>query len=256
MPLQKISLQNILYKNELALETPGQNSSQIVYDNLENYLPFYADPEISLIMYVLAKRIIDIFAAGLGLILSLPLMLFIAVLIKLDSPGSILFRQLRIGKNRRFKNNSNGYQSERRKSNLKGEPFIIYKFRTMRSETKNYATSPEDKSDPRITKVGKFLRTTCLDELPQFINVLKGDLSLVGPRPEMHFIVKKYNQLQARRLMVKPGLTGLWQLYGPRTHHIHKNLHYDLSYIENRSIKLDFIILLKTLAYMVNVKNI
>lgn len=197
---------------------------------------------------------IDITVAGLGLILSLPLMVLIYILIKLDSPGPVIFRQKRIGKNRRFF--SNGHLSERRSGDLKGQPFNMYKFRTMRHEVAHYAVSPQDGNDQRLTRVGRIIRSTCLDELPQLINVLKGDMTLVGPRPEMPFIVKNYNQMEALRLAVKPGITGLWQLYGSREQPIHENLQYDLDYIKNRSLSLDLKIMLKTISFVFRSKDV
>jgi lipopolysaccharide/colanic/teichoic acid biosynthesis glycosyltransferase len=122
----------------------------------------------------------------------------------------------------------------------------MYKFRTMRLTTAAYAYSPQESSDPRITSVGKFLRKTSLDELPQLLNILQGSMSLVGPRPEMPFIVENYNQRHRQRLQVKPGLTGLWQLSGDRAFLIHENIEYDLYYIQHRNFFMDLAILLHT----------
>lgn len=203
--------------------------------------------------YPILKRSIDIAFSLLGTILAFPLMIFIAIAIKLDSPGPVLFRQNRIGKNRRY--HSNGHLRERRNFDLKGKPFIIYKFRTMRRDADPYAVSPGDNNDPRLTRVGKIIRRLCLDELPQLFNVLKGEMSLVGPRPEMPFIVQRYNALEAVRLQTKPGMTGLWQLYGSRKRHIHENLHYDLAYIQNCCLWLDLKILLQTVVFILKTKN-
>lgn len=196
---------------------------------------------------------IDLTIAGLGFILCLPLMIVIAVLIKLDSPGPVVFRQIRIGKNRRFHNN--GHLRNFRNCDLKGKPFEIYKFRTMRQESDCYAISPQDENDNRLTRMGRIIRAYCLDELPQLIDVLKGDMSLVGPRPEMPFIVAKYGRLEALRLTVKPGITGLWQLCGSRKKHIHENLQYDLDYISQRSLLLDINIIIKTIGFVLGSKN-
>lgn len=206
------------------------------------------------VLYSFTKRLIDILVAGVALILCLPLMIVISILIMVDSPGPIIFRQKRIGRNRRY--HSNGHLGERRNGDLKGKPFDIYKFRTMIDKTAHYSISPKDGKDKRLTRVGRVIRATCLDELPQLINVLKGDMTLVGPRPEMPFIVKNYNQLDSLRLAVKPGITGLWQLYGSREQHIHENLHYDLEYIKNRSLILDVKILLKTIGFVFRSKNV
>jgi lipopolysaccharide/colanic/teichoic acid biosynthesis glycosyltransferase len=109
-----------------------------------------------------------------------------------------------------------------------------------------YDVSPTQSSDPRITKLGRFLRRTSLDELPQLINVFLGNMSLVGPRPEMPFIVERYNVEQRRRLELLPGITGLWQLSADRAFPIHENIEYDLYYIRNRNIFMDVAILVHT----------
>ena len=156
-------------------------------------------------------------------------MAIIALAIKTDSKGPVFFRQKRVG--------------------IDGKLFDIFKFRSMTTETDPYSINPTDQSDTRITKVGRFLRKTSMDELPQFINVLKGDMSLVGPRPEMPFIVEQYNEIQKERLNVLPGITGLWQLSGDRARAIHENMDYDLYYIRNKSFFLDIAILIETLIF-------
>jgi lipopolysaccharide/colanic/teichoic acid biosynthesis glycosyltransferase len=125
----------------------------------------------------------------------------------------------------------------------------MYKFRTMRVDAPQYAHSPTSGRDPRITRIGAFLRRTSFDELPQLINVVQGHMSLVGPRPEMPFIVELYTELQRQRLWVKPGITGLWQISADRAHLIHENIQYDLYYIRNRSFFMDLAILLHTFAF-------
>lgn len=189
-------------------------------------------------------------------LITLPVMIIIICAIKLDSPGPAIFKQTRTGQNRRRSYRVNGHNVERRNGqDLKGKPIEIYKFRTMRAETNPYAVCPENKHDSRITRVGRIIRPLCLDELPQLFNVIKGDLSLVGPRPEMFFIVKNYEALEAQRLLVKPGITGIWQLKGSRQEPIHKNLDYDLEYIRSRSIMLDLKILMKTLWFIFSFRN-
>ncbi|MBN1153665.1 sugar transferase [candidate division KSB1 bacterium] len=203
------------------------------------------------------KRVIDVLGSFLGIILAMPAMLIIAIAIKLDSKGPVIIRQIRTGQNRRKYSNHNGdgRAMERRHKEGKGAPIAVLKFRTMFQDTALYATSPKDDHDKRITHVGKLLRKTCLDELPQLFNVLKGELSLVGPRPEMEFIVKNYNPLESLRLSVKPGITGLWQIYGSRKMLIHENLQYDLEYIQNHSLIMDLSIILRTIKFVITHKN-
>jgi exopolysaccharide biosynthesis polyprenyl glycosylphosphotransferase len=176
--------------------------------------------------YQLLKRFFDLAACLVLLIAGAPLFLLLAALIKLDSKGPVFFQQQRIGQDAR--------------------PFLMYKFRTMNMAASAYEYSPQHSSDPRITRIGKFLRKTSLDELPQLFNVLGGSMSLVGPRPEMPFIVDQYKPNHRRRLDVKPGLTGLWQLSGDRAFLIHENIEYDLYYIRHRNFFMDLAILLHT----------
>jgi len=177
--------------------------------------------------YPVLKRAMDLLIAGFLLILTIPLWVIIAIGIKLDSKGPVFFKQERVG--------------------YKGKRFVLYKFRTMFVHTPPFSESPKDENDPRITKFGRFLRRTSLDELPQLINVIKGEMSLVGPRPEMPFIVERYSKWERKRLDVKPGITGLWQILGRKNLPLQENIHYDFYYIKNRSIILDLMILLKTI---------
>jgi len=176
--------------------------------------------------YHWAKRALDFAGAAALLLFCAPLFLIIAVLIHLDSRGPALFCQERIG--------------------INGRQFRMFKFRTMYCDAPPYAYSPRASHDPRITRIGAFLRRTSLDELPQLLNVLEGSMSLVGPRPEMPFIVQQYGELHRQRLQVKPGITGLWQLSGDRAYLIHENIDYDLYYIRNRNLFMDLAILLHT----------
>lgn len=178
-------------------------------------------------LYPSIKRAFDFFAALLLLILSAPFWLWWILRIKLDSPGPALFVQTRVGQN--------------------GKLFRMYKFRTMRTDVEAYAEAPRHQKDDRITSYGRWLRRTSIDEIPQLLNVLKGDMSLVGPRPEMPFIVETYTDWQRCRLRVKPGLTGLWQILGRKDLPMQDNLQYDFYYIRNRSLLLDFSILFRTL---------
>ncbi len=176
------------------------------------------------------KRIFDLFLAGLALILFLPFLLVLAILIKLDSPGPAFFTQVRLGR--------------------KGRKFRMWKLRTMRhnaeSETGPVWTAAED---PRITNLGRFIRKSHLDEVPQLINVLKGEMSLIGPRPERPEFSSSINVHVNRfdhRLAVKPGITGLAQVryrYGASIKDAGKKLKYDLLYIQKMSLGLDFQIL-------------
>jgi len=125
----------------------------------------------------------------------------------------------------------------------------MYKFRTMYTDTARYQHSPTDSEDPRITKVGKFLRRSSFDEFPQLVNVIRGEMSLVGPRPEMPFIVEQYTPLQNQRLRVIPGITGLWQISADRAFLIHESIECDLYYIRNKSFFMDIAILLHTFVF-------
>lgn len=177
-------------------------------------------------MGALVKRLFDLTVSSLVILVSAPLVLLIGLAIRLDSPGPVIFKHLRAGRG--------------------GRSFLIWKFRTMFTGTDPYAVHPQDRRDPRITRVGRLLRRTSLDELPQFWNVLRGDMSIVGPRPEMPFIVANYTELQRERLNVRPGITGLWQISADRAVPIHENIDHDLYYIQNQSLLLDLIIIAKT----------
>ncbi len=189
-------------------------------------------------MSVRLKRLIDLVGALFGLIVTSPLMLLIALAIKLDSAGPVLFVQTRAGQG--------------------GRPFRMYKFRSMvaDAETRLDAVIAQSQlpppvfkipRDPRVTRVGRFLRRFSLDELPQFVNVLKGEMSLVGPRPEELRIVALYSDWHRRRLAVKPGITGPMQTYGRGALSLDERVRLELTYIENYSLWKDFYFLLKTI---------
>jgi len=169
-----------------------------------------------------AKRLLDLSVSSFVLLLGLPLFVVFSFLIRKESPGSAFFIQERVGRD--------------------GKIFRMFKFRTMHSSASGDAPTPDSPYDPRITKIGRYLRRYSLDELPQFINVFKGEMSLVGPRPEMRFIVEEYGAVERERLRVKPGITGLWQISFARQNQIHDNLDYDLYYIEHQSFLLDVVI--------------
>lgn len=177
-------------------------------------------------IYGFCKRIFDVIFAIAVLVATLPIWLVIVLLVKNESAGPAIFVQKRVGKD--------------------GELFDLYKFRSMFSDSPAFGFSPRSADDPRVTMIGRFLRRSSLDELPQLLNVIKGDMSLVGPRPEMPFIVEQYSSTHWQRLRVKPGLTGLWQISADRAFLIHENLDYDLYYIRNRSFFIDIAILLHT----------
>jgi exopolysaccharide biosynthesis polyprenyl glycosylphosphotransferase len=177
----------------------------------------------------IAKRMADLIGSSLLLVSLAPLFSLIALFIRLDSSGPALFVQERVGRN--------------------GKLFKMYKFRSMHKGTPKYEPSPTTPFDPRITRIGRFLRRSSLDELPQLVNVLLGEMSLVGPRPEMPFIVRNYTSEQQQRLQVTPGITGLWQLSADRAFPIHDNIQYDLYYIRNRGFFMDIAILIHTLIF-------
>jgi lipopolysaccharide/colanic/teichoic acid biosynthesis glycosyltransferase len=161
-----------------------------------------------------------------------PLIILIAILIKMDSPGPIFFRHDRVGK--------------------AGKLFVLWKFRSMRTGVPAYEASPRSGVDDRLTRVGRLIRRLSLDEIPQLINVLRGEMSLVGPRPEMPFIVARYHPMECERLIARPGITGLWQISPARAFPIHENLQYDFHYIRNQNFFLDCAIVLRTIAAVIH----
>jgi len=197
--------------------------------------------------YLFFKRLIDLIGSLLGIILLSFVFLIVAVLIKLEDPkGRVLFKQIRVGKN--------------------GEEFYIYKFRSMASNAEErlkdlLALNQVEgamfkmKDDPRVTKVGKFIRKTSIDELPQLFNVVKGEMSLVGPRPPLPREVAEYTEYDKQRLLVVPGCTGLWQVSGRSNLGFTEMVELDLNYIKSRTIFFDFKIILKTVLVLFGSKN-
>jgi lipopolysaccharide/colanic/teichoic acid biosynthesis glycosyltransferase len=177
------------------------------------------------------KRAIDLSAGAILLALVTPLFVLVAGLIKIDSKGPVFIRQRRIGKG--------------------GATFLMWKFRSMRHSEARYERSPASDADPRLTNIGRALRRLSIDELPQLLNVIKGDMSLVGPRPEMPFIVAKYGARERLRLNAIPGITGLWQISPARAMPIHENLEFDLFYIESQNFFLDVAIMLRTITAVI-----
>ncbi|MFJ8265531.1 sugar transferase [Peribacillus asahii] len=188
--------------------------------------------------YLRMKRLVDIIGSLLGLILLSPIILIVAILIKIESPkGSVFFKQVRVGK---------------------GETtFQMYKFRSMVTDAEDKLKDLLElnevsgamfkmKDDPRITRIGKFIRKTSIDELPQLWNVLKGEMSLVGPRPPLPREVEEYSSYDKQRLLVTPGCTGLWQINGRSNLSFNEMVKLDLKYIANRSIWFDIRIIFKT----------
>lgn len=209
-----------------------------------------------------AKRVFDVFTASVALILLSPVFLIATALIKIESRGTVFYTQERIGLNRRsvdrrktFKTvamNRRG-KTNRRKSIHAGQPFNIYKFRTMVSDAEKFGPVLASDNDPRITRMGRLFRKTRIDEIPQFINVLKGEMSVIGPRPERSFFI---NQMRNEvpdfptRLLVKPGITGLAQVengYTQTLERMKEKLFYDLKYISELSVLEEIKILFKTI---------
>ena len=180
-------------------------------------------------VYESAKRGFDFLLATVLLLISGPVWAIAAMLVRFSSPGPVLFKQERVG--------------------LNGQLFPMYKFRSMYVDAPKYGRSPENSRDKRITPIGRFLRKTSLDELPQLLNVLRGEMSVVGPRPEMPYVVAQYTPTERRRLSVPQGLTGLWQLSADRKFSIHESVEYDLYYVEHRGLYLDVAILLHTFLF-------
>ncbi len=193
----------------------------------------------SKINYMSVKRVFDLVISTIGLIILSPIFLILAIIVKLDSKGPVFFAHTRYGKN--------------------GKKFKMYKFRTMYENAQDMINdfTPEQmkewkenfklQDDPRITKVGKFLRKTSLDELPQIVNIIKGDLSIIGPRPVIEEELEKYGESKEKFLSVTPGLTGYWQANGRSSTTYEQRMEMELYYIDHISPKLDFKIFFKTI---------
>jgi exopolysaccharide biosynthesis polyprenyl glycosylphosphotransferase len=198
-------------------------------------------------LYEASKRLIDILGALIGIILLLPVFITVAFLIKKeDSKGPVFFKQIRVGKD--------------------GQEFYMYKFRSMVSDAEEKLAELlqfneiegamfKMKEDPRVTKIGKFIRKTSIDELPQLWNVLKGDMSLVGPRPPLPREVAEYNNYHKQRLLVTPGCTGLWQVSGRNHMSFEEMVNLDIQYISERSVFFDIKIIFKTIKVLFGTDN-
>lgn len=202
----------------------------------------YSSFGLSLKLYEKTKRVFDIVLSAMALIVLSPLLLIVAVLIKMDSKGKAIYSQERVGKN--------------------GRKFKIYKFRSMvenadcrieQLKAVNEKDGPifKIKKDPRITRIGKIIRKTSIDELPQLVNVIKGDMSLVGPRPPLVKEVEQYTEYQKKRLSVIPGLTCYWQISGRSNLSFEQWVELDLKYIRERSLLCDIMIILKTIPVVI-----
>lgn len=190
------------------------------------------------IIYLFLKRTIDILGSGIGLILLSPIFILVGLAIKVEDPkGKVFFAQERCGKNNKL--------------------FKMYKFRSMVSNAEELLDELMDenemdgpvfkiKEDPRITKIGRFIRKTSIDELPQLYNILVGDMSIVGPRPAIPHEVAEYNDYQRQRLLVKPGLTCIWQVSGRNSIGFDEWVEMDLEYIEKRNLWMDIKLIFKT----------
>jgi len=179
-------------------------------------------------LYPVTKRLCDLIVSLVALLVLLLPLAVIAILIRLTSRGPAVFVQERAGRN--------------------GVPFRMYKFRTMRLDVDAYGPSPKSGEDPRLTPVGRFIRELSLDELPQLVNVIRGDMSLVGPRPLYVAQMTEWDQRQKRRLLVKPGLTGLAQISGRAELTREEKLELDVRYVESAGLWTDFRIILATIA--------
>ena len=182
------------------------------------------------------KRILDISISLLIMVLLLPVFAVIVIAIRVSSKGPAVFKQQRAGKN--------------------GKPFMFYKFRTMKLDVDPFGPSPKSGEDPRLTKVGRFLREYSLDELSQLFNILKGDMSIVGPRPLYVSQMSEWNERQKKRLLVKPGLTGLAQISGRGELTREEKLELDVKYVETASFLADIKIILATIAQVFGRKSI
>lgn len=184
----------------------------------------------------LLKRMVDIILSMPVVVLLLPVFVVIIIMIKISSKGPAIFTQERAGKD--------------------GKPFIFYKFRTMRLDVDPFGPSPKSNQDIRLTKIGKFLRENSLDELPQLFNILKGDMSIVGPRPLYVSQMAEWNERQKKRLLVKPGLTGLAQISGRGRLTREEKLELDVKYVETAGLGSDVKMILATACQVFGRKDI
>lgn len=223
---------DIYIKDEVVVEVKNQEKEAIKQDSLP---------------YLFIKRTMDIVLSLIGIIVLSPVFLIVSIIIKIEDPkGPVVFRQIRNG--------------------LDGKEFKMYKFRSMVSNAEELLVTLEDqnemsgpvfkiKDDPRITRVGRFIRKTSIDELPQLLNILKGEMSLVGPRPPLPKEVEQYTHYQMQRLLVKPGLTCYWQVNGRNNIGFERWVELDIKYIKERSLFVDIKLIIKTVGFLFGDKN-
>lgn len=185
--------------------------------------------------YEWLKHYCEPFLAVVLLMLLVPVFVVVAILIKLDDSGPIFFHQMRVGKG--------------------GRLFQLLKFRSMRPDVDPYHEKPQAGDQWKVTRVGKFLREKGLDELPQLTSVIKGEMQLIGPRPEMPHIVQGYTARERLRLQIDPGITGYWQVCAPKGEPMHHNLEFDLYYIAHRGFLLDCWIVKETLKILLGIRS-
>ena len=212
----------------------------------EKQVEFEGESSMEFSLYEIIKRLIDVVCSFLGVLVLSPLFIIIAIIIKTTSKGPVFFSQRRVGKN--------------------GKEFDMYKFRSMvvnaeelkeKLAAQNEMSGPmfKMKDDPRVTKVGKFIRKTSIDELPQLWNVLKGDMSLVGPRPSLPKEAAQFEEWMYRRLEVKPGLTCYWQVSGRNNIDFEDWMKLDIKYVDERSTWIDIKLIFKTVGVLFGDKN-
>ncbi len=187
-------------------------------------------------LFDFCKRGFDFLISSLALVILCPLLVIIAIVIRFESKGEAIFKQERAGRS--------------------GKPFVFYKFRTMKQDSDPYGPSPKSGQDARLTRIGRFLREYSLDELPQLYNILKGDMSFVGPRPLYISQIAEWNERQKKRLLLKPGLTGLAQINGRGELTQEEKLELDVKYIETAGFWNDVKILMATFVLIFKKKNI
>jgi len=227
--------------------SPGRNDVEDIIVNDKIGLKLSEVSNRGWSVYEVSKRLIDIIGAFVGLVVLLPLLIVVSILVKIDDPkGSVFYYQTRVGKNERL--------------------FRMYKFRSMvrdadkqleqlLAQNEIEGAMFKMKHDPRITRIGRFIRRTSIDELPQLVNVLRGDMSLVGPRPPLPREVKEYTAYDKQRLSVTPGCTGLWQVSGRNELSFEQMVDLDLKYINKRSIVFDLLIILRTVKVLLGSKG-